>query len=138
MKTELPLDDSKIDSEKLILPSPGKNTTKSKPSLKMTRKQSYEGGGTNIIKRLTTSGNIDLLPDGRLFNNKSGIGIPVQDFLKIISQWNRKITEEDLLFFKSIIHLLNPSEIRNKSIKVLLEDETPKSAKKRWFKVSPY
>ena len=27
LKTELPLDDSKIDSEKLILPSPGKNTS---------------------------------------------------------------------------------------------------------------
>ena len=107
----------------------------SKPPLKMTWKQSYDGGRTSIITRLTASGKIDLLPDGRLFNNKSGTGIPVQDFFSIISQWNRKITEAELLFFKSIIHLLNVSEIKNKSIKVLLEEQRHKVPKKRWLKV---
>ena len=83
LKTENPLDDSKIEGEKLILSSPEKNTSKSKPPLKMGRKQSYEGGRTSIIKRLTTSGKIDLLPDGWLFNNKSGTGIPVQVFSQL-------------------------------------------------------
>ena len=104
----------------------------------MTRKQSYDGGKTSIITRVTTSGKIDLLPDGRLFNNKSGTGIPVQDFFSIISQWNRKISEVEMLFFKSIIHLLNMSEIKNKSIKVLLEEQRHKVPKKIWLKVSPY
>ena len=137
LKTEKPLDDSEIEGVNSILQSP-ENTSKSKPSLKLNRKQKHSDRESSIIERLTGSGKIVLLADGRLFNNKSGTGIPVQAFFSILSQWNRKISEEDLLFFKGITHLLNPSDIKNKTVKGLLGEESPRPMKKRWLTTTPY
>ena len=137
LKTEKPLDDSEIKGVNSILQSP-ENTSKSKPSLKLNRKQKHSDRESSIIEQLTGSGKIVLLADGRLFNNKSGTGIPVQAFFSILSQWNRKISEEDLLFFKGITHLLNPSDIKNKTVKSLLGEESPRPMKKRWLTTTPY
>ena len=138
MKTENPLDNSKIDGEKLILSSPEKNTNESKPPLKMTRKQKYNGGESSLITRLTASGKIDLLPDGRLFSNVTRTSIPLQEFIQIISHWNKKISEPQISFLKPIIGLLHLSEIKNKAIKLMIEEESFKNRRKRWFKTSPY
>ena len=128
----------KIDDEKLVLSSTEKNANESKLPSKMTRKQTYDGGRASLITRLTGSGKIELLPDGSLFNNMSETGIPLQEFFSIISQWNKKISEAEIAFFKPIIHLLNMTEVKNKAIKVMLEEQRFKNPKKRWFKVSPY
>ena len=138
LKTESPLDDSKIEGEKLILPSPEKNLIKSKPPLKMSRSQKYNARESTLIARLTGSGKIDLLSDGRLFNNVTGTSIPLQEFNHILSHWNKKISEPQITFLKPIIGLLHLSEIKNKAIKLMIEEESFKNPRKRWFKTSPY
>ena len=138
LKSETPLDDLKIEGEKLILPSPENNLVKPKPPLKLNRKQKHNDRESSLIERLTGSGKIDLLPDGRLFNNVTGTSIPLHEFYHILTHWNKKISEAQITFLKPIIGLLHLSEVKNKTVKNMIEEESFKNPRKRWLTTSPY
>ena len=89
------------------------------------------------MQRNTGSGKIDLLPNRTLFSKVTGTSIPLQEFMHFISHWNKKITEEQIAFLNLIIGLLNMAEVKNKMLKRMIEEQSFKNAKKRWFKTSP-
>ena len=139
LKTEKPLDDSEIEGVNSILQSPENTAVKPKPPLKMARKQKHSDRDSTLIERLTGSGKIDLLADGRLFNNVTDSTIPLHEFYHILSHWNKKITEAQITFLKPIIGLLHLSEVKNKAVKNMIEDEKiKKNPRKRWLTTSPY
>ena len=96
----------------------------------MIRKQKHNDRESSLIERLTASGKIDLLSDGRLFNNVTGASIPLQELNQILSHWNKKISEPQITFLKPIIGLLHLSEVKNKAIKLLIEEESFKKSEK--------
>ena len=154
LKSETPLDLSKIEDEKLILSSPEKPSIHPKPRLKMPQKQKEKHGDhdSTLIEQITGSGKIDLLPDGRLFNNVTDTSMPLQEFYHILAHWNKRLSEVQTSFLKPIIGLLHLSDVKNKMVKKMIEEdriknrglktilgeERPKSQKKRWLTTSPY
>ena len=154
LKSETPLDASKIEDEKIILSSPENPSIHPKPRLKMAQKQKKHGDhDSTLIEQLTGSGKIDLLPDGRLFNNVTDSSMPLQEFYHILAHWNKRLSEVQTSFLKPIIGLLHLSDVKNKTVKKMIEEdriknrglktilgeERPKSQKKkRWLTTSPY
>ena len=118
----------------VILESLDKNKTDVKPVSKIIRKKTNEEEG-DLIQKLIGSGTVELLPSGKLFSKKSDTGINVQEFLAIISRWNKRFDGHEA-FFKSIVHILPPHLIKNYEIKKMLPIQPRKN--KRWLKNSPY
>ena len=67
-----------------------KNKTNVKPISKIICKNSYEEEG-DLIQKLINSVIVELLPSGELFSKESGTSVTVQEFLSIISRWNKCI-----------------------------------------------
>ena len=84
----------------VILESLDKNKTYVKPFSKIIRKQTNEEEG-NLIQKLINSGTVELLPSGKLYSKISDTSINLQEFLAIISRWN-KFFDGHEAFLKSI------------------------------------
>ena len=153
LKSETPLDLSKIEDEKLILPSSEKPSIHPKLRLKMPQKQKEKHGDhdSTLIEQITGSGKIDLLPNGHLFNKVTETTMPLQEFYHILAHWNKRLSDVQTSFLKPIIGLLHLSDVKNKMVKQMIEEDrikknrgqktilgSPKSQKKRWLTTSPY
>ena len=105
-----------------------------KPIPKIIRKISNEEEG-NLLQKIINSGRVELLPNEKLISKESGTRLNVQEFLAIISCWNKRFDGHEA-FVKSILYI-KPSYLnKNREFKKMLPIQPSKY--KRWMKSIAY